>query len=304
MKKERTFEPSKPKQFSLKVMEPMPLMVFLTNKLSGYSRSSIKSLLSHRRVLVNKAPTTQFDFELKTGDEISIKSSSAQRELKNPKMKIVFEDDHIIVIEKKEGFLSVGTDQEKEKTAYFVLNEYMKEENPRNRIFIVHRLDKETSGVMMFAKSRLVQNILQDNWNDIILERSYTAVVSGEVQNEQDIIESFLTEDKQKRMHSSRYDNEGQRSVTAYQLIKTNQRYSMLKLNLETGRKNQIRVHLQSIGHPIVGDKKYGGIYSPIGRMCLHAKTLCFIHPITREEMKFEMPVPKHFFGLLNEINK
>lgn len=300
MKKEKAFEPKKPKQYALKVTEQMPLMVFLTNKLNGHSRTSIKSLLSHRQVLVNKQAITKYDFELKNGDEITIKSSKGKRELKNPKLKIVFEDDHIIVVEKREGLLSVGTDQEKERTAYNILNEYMKEDDSRNRIFLVHRLDKETSGVMMFAKNRQVQELLQTNWNQTIIERSYTAVVDGKIEKKEDTIVSYLTEDKQKRMHSSRINKEGQQSITSYQLIKNNERYSMLKLNLETGRKNQIRVHLQSIGYPIVGDKKYGGSYSPIGRMCLHAKTLCFVHPITKETMKFEMPVPKPFFGMIN----
>ena len=300
MKKEQAFNTKKPKQFGLKVIEPMPLMVFLTNKLNGYSRTSIKSVLSHRSVYVNNKAITQFDYELKAGDEVIIKSSRGRKELKNPKLKIIFEDDYLIVVEKKEGLLSIGTEKEKERTAYNILNEYMKEEDSRARIFLVHRLDKDTSGVMMFAKSFQVQKILQENWNEAILERTYTAVVDGKVENEEDTIVSYLTEDKQKRMHSSRHDAEGQRSVTAYKLIKSSENYSMLKLNLETGRKNQIRVHLQSIGHPIVGDKKYGGSYSPIGRMCLHAKSLSFTHPVTKEIMKFEMPVPKAFFGLIN----
>ncbi|MBP5319283.1 MAG: RluA family pseudouridine synthase [Paludibacteraceae bacterium] len=290
------------KQFSMKVSEESTVMDFLSSKLSGYSRTAVKSLLSHRQVLLNgELVLTRHDDMLHPGDRVVVRSAKAASKIvfEHPMIKLLYEDDVIVVIEKRAGFLSVGTDREKEKTVYHVLNQYMKAQKRQGRIYVVHRLDRDTSGLMLFAKTEEAQQTLQKNWNDMVIERSYIAVVEGAMETPSGEIRSYLTEDKQMRMHSSPTDNGGQLAVTRYECQRVNKNYSLLRLQLETGRKNQIRVHMQSIGHPVSGDKKYGGQTSPAKRLCLHAATLKFVHPVTRKPMSFVLPVPASFSKLV-----
>ena len=294
MRKNSNYTPP-PKITHLKVSEASQLMDFLLAKMGGMSRSSIKSLLGHRQVTVNEKVVTQFDYMLKPNESVVINSTRGNVELVHPKLRIIFEDSDLIVVEKKEGLLSVTTGRETETTAFLILKNYVKKSSTRNKIYTVHRLDRETSGVLVFAKNSDAQHILRDNWHEIVTKRVYVAVVEGKVEKEKDQIVSWLTENEiSLKISSSRTDNGGKEAITNYRLIKSNDDFSLLEIELETGRKNQIRVHMESIGHPIVGDRKYGST-TTFGRLALHARILEFYHPMTSEPLHFETPVPKEF---------
>lgn len=290
-----------PKPTHFKVVEPVELMTFLLSKMGGMSRSSVKSLLAHRQVAVNEVIITQFNHMLKANDKIVVNSSRGNIELTHPKLRIIFEDAYLIIVEKKEGLLTVSTGDNDETTAFSILRNHVKKSSPNNRVYTVHRLDRETSGILMFAKSREIQLALQEHWHNVVTRRVYVALVEGTVEKEQDTIMTWLSEnEKSLKIHSSAADDGGQQAVTHYRRVKSNDKYSLLEIELETGRKNQIRVHMEGIGHPIVGDKKYGASVSPIGRLGLHARVLAFYHPITLEIVSFETPVPRDFLHLFH----
>ncbi len=291
-----------PKETRLKVTEQTELMVFLLAKMGGMSRNSVKSLLSHRQVSVNNKVTTQFNTLLKAGDVVVISTSKGNTELTHPKLRIIHEDDSIIVVLKKEGLLTVSTGKGDETTAFSILKNHVKKASPQNRIYVVHRIDRETSGVIIFAKNRETQLALQENWHRIVTRRIYLALVEGKVEKEKDTIVSWLTEnEKSLKIHSSAVDNGGQQAITHYKVLTQNDKFSLLELQLETGRKNQIRVHLQGIGHPIAGDKKYGSSLNPLGRMALHARLIEFIHPHTGKKVSFETSVPTEFLKIVKQ---
>ena len=290
-----------PRETKLKETEPIELMTFLLAKMGGMSRNSVKSLLAHRQIMVNSKITTLFNQMLQPNDLITVNSSRGNIELKHPKLKIIFEDEYLIVVEKKEGLLTVIAGDSEETTAFSILKNHVKKSSPTNRIYTVHRLDRETSGVIMFAKNREVQQTLQENWHRIITRRIYVAVVEGIVEKDEDTIVTWLSENERSlKIHSSDSDNGGQQAITHYRKIKSNENYTLLELELETGRKNQIRVHMQEIGHPIIGDKKYGAETSPINRMGLHARLIAFYHPVTTEVVSFETAVPRSFLNLFH----
>lgn len=281
------------------VTEPAELMDFLMQKMSGISRNKVKSLLSNRVVLVDNTITTQYNFELKKGMKVQISRAKNNREFKNPMLKLVYEDAYILVVEKKEGLLSVATDHQKERTAQHILNEYVKRSHRFNRVFVVHRLDRETSGLMMYAKDEKTQHTLRDNWQEIVTDRRYVSIVSGDMERDAGTIESWLTDHKLYVSSSPVDDGTGRYAVTHYKTIKRANGYSLVELDLETGRKNQIRVHMSEMGHPVIGDERYGSDCNPIGRLGLHAFKLCFYHPVTGEHMKFETPYPSVFKTLM-----
>ncbi|MBP7102091.1 MAG: RluA family pseudouridine synthase [Bacteroidales bacterium] len=297
------FSKSPSKHFSLKVTEPNKLLLFLQEKLKGYSHSSIKALLKNEKVLINhKHIIKQFDYPLKKGDDVSILSlKNKDRILQHPKLNIIFEDESLIIINKKEGLLSVATAHKEEQTAYNILNEYIKSKEKNKQIYILHRLDRDTSGLMMFAKSKAIQTIMQEKWKENIIERTYVALVHNIPKKPNGIITSFLIEDKSTKMHITSDAEKGQKATTRYKTLKHNKSFALLELQLETGRKNQIRVHLQSIGHPIVGDKKYDSPSNPLQRLCLHASTLSFIHPQSKEKMTFTCAVPECFLEFIHQ---
>ena len=301
MRKKINTPPPPPKETRLKVAENTDLMSFLLAKMGGMSRNSIKSLLAHRQVMVNNEITTQFNFALKPNDNVIINSLRGNIELSHPKLKIIFEDQYLIVVEKKEGLLTVSTGKSDETTAFSILKNYVKKSATQNRIFVVHRIDRETSGIIVFAKTREIQLAMQEHWHEVVTRRVYVALVEGKVEKEKDTIVTWLTEnEKSLKIHSSDTDNGGQQAITHYRVVKSNEKFSLLEIELETGRKNQIRVHMQGIGHPIVGDKKYGSISTVIGRMGLHARILAFIHPMTLENVSFETVVPRNFLNVFH----
>lgn len=282
-----------------KVTEDTELMKFLIAQMPHKNRNNIKSLLARKQVLVDGQMEKQFNHPLVSGQVVEINPTRMSGEQKFKEYTIIFEDDDIIVIEKQAGLLSIATKDEKRATAYSLLSNHVKKANKENKIFIVHRLDRETSGLMLFAKNEVVKHKLQETWNDTVLERTYIAVVEGKLEKPKGTIVSYLFEDKVFRMHSSQNPSKGDKAVTNYSVLKKNNSYSMLKVNLETGRKNQIRVHMQDIGHSIIGDKKYGATRSPIKRLGLHAQQLSFVHPVTGQKLNFETKIPRVFLGLL-----
>jgi 23S rRNA pseudouridine1911/1915/1917 synthase len=282
----------------LKADEEAELMTFLIEKLPHKNRNNVKSLLRNRQVAVDGLLISQFNHLLKPNQEVEIRWSRGLESSHYRGLTILFEDEHLIVINKSEGLLSISTDAKTERNAYSILREHIKTENPDNKIFIVHRLDRETSGVMLFAKSPEIQSMLQEWWHSTAKERYYLALTEGEVKQQTGKITSYLAENAAFVVYSTKNPRDGQLAITHYELMKSNRRFSLLKMKLETGRKNQIRVHCQDMGHPIVGDKKYGAKSNPIGRVGLHAWILGFEHPISNEYLRFETPIPPKFLTL------
>lgn len=293
--KKSDFSPNKLKEVAIKVSETTELMKFLIEKFPEKSRTTIKSMLAHKQVTVGDMVTTKFDFPLKRGQMVYLNKKKSEEKARFRGMRIVHEDADIIVIEKGSGLLSIATDKEKSKTAYSMLSEYVKRFDPKNLIFIVHRLDRDTSGLMMFAKSKKVQEALQKDWNDSIIERSYVVVVEGEVEKTEGTVTSWLKENKALVMYSSQTPDDGQKAITHYKVLKVGKQFSLLEVKLETGRKNQIRAHMKDIGHSVTGDKKYGAKLNPIGQMGLHARVLAFKHPVTGKMLRFDTPIPGKF---------
>ncbi len=285
---------SSAKERLVNVTENNTLLPFLFELLKQQSKSSVKALLSRGQISVNGKVTRQFDTELRPNDTVGINYGRGKVEFNNPLLKIIWEDDDLIVINKREGLLSVSTDRIKERTAYRILSDYVKKCDPQNKIFVLHRLDRDTSGIMMYAKNPKVKEILQSNWDTMITKRTYVAVVEGRPEKDQDLIVSNLVENRKMQVFVSP-TGDGKEAVTRYTLLRTNNKYSLLELDLETGRKNQIRAQMQSIGHPIAGDTKYGANTNPAKRLMLHARKLHFIHPTTGEEMCFETKIPDTF---------
>ncbi|SFD23509.1 RluA family pseudouridine synthase [Spirosoma endophyticum] len=285
----------------LTVAEPAELMAFLIANLPHKNRNNIKSLLSNKQILIDGKVYTQFNHPLRPGQEVTVAANRAPEITQYRGLTILHEDQNLIVINKQSGLLSMATNKERDHTAYGILSDYVKKENPKNKIFIIHRLDRETSGVMMFARSEKVQRLMQESWNDTIKERTYVALVEGVPQPPKGTVTSYLKESKALIVYSSQNPDNGQLSITNYTVLKSTADYALLELELETGRKNQIRVHMQDIGHPIAGDSKYGAATNPIGRLGLHAEVLAFEHPITGEAMKFDAPVPKTFLAMVKE---
>jgi len=216
--------------------------------------------------------------------------------MKKKKLDILYEDKFIIIVNKPSNLLTIANDSEQDNTLYNQVYTYLKQKHKNNKVFIVHRLDKDTSGIVLFAKNADIKYKLQNNWEKV--KRYYYAVVNGEVKKEKDVIKSYLKETKTFLVYSSN-DKRGKLAITEYETLKKNNKYSLLKIDIKTGRKNQIRVHLNDINHSIVGDKKYGINNNPLKRLCLHAYYLEFIHPITNELIKIETKYTKDFNKLI-----
>ncbi len=287
----------RPRGRKVSVQEKAVLLPFLVELLKDQSRSSVKALLSHGQISVNGKATSQFDALLEPNDVVMISYERGKAAFSHPLLSIVWEDADLIVVNKREGLLSVATAKVKERTAYHLLSDYVKKEDPRNKIFVLHRLDRETSGLMMFARNRGVQEKMQSDWSRMITERSYVAVVEGRPEKEADLLVSNLAENAGMQVYV--VAEGGKEAITRYKLLRSNDRYSLLELSLETGRKNQIRAQLNGIGHPIAGDMKYGATSNPGARLMLHARKLFFIHPVSGEYMRFETQVPSAFMALV-----
>ena len=301
MPKTTRTKPSKPgdgKQSFLTVACATDLCTFLCEHLPDKRRKSILSLLTHRQVKVGKNVVTQYNHPLKAGQQVSISWTKVLQDHRARGLKIVFEDPYLIVVDKPPGLLSIATDKQKERTAYRILSDQLKDIDPRQRIFVVHRLDREVSGLMLFAKDKEIKQKLQKAWDKDVLERIYVAVVEGQVAPDRGTVTSWLKENQARIVYSSPTPHEGQKAVTHYRVLKHSSRFSLVEIRLETGRKNQIRVHMRDMGHPVAGDKKYGATMNIMKRFGLHARVLAFRHPVTAEVLRFQTPIPPDFLGL------
>ena len=278
----------------LSVKKPAQLLDFLLENLNE-SRSKVKATLQGRGIKVNGKTTTQFDLQLQPGMDVAVsKSKRNQYTLKSRYVKIVYEDQWIVVIEKNTGILSMAAGHSS-LNVKAVLDDYFAKSRQKCRAHVVHRLDRDTSGLMVYAKDMDTEQTLEHNWHDIVYDRRYIAVVSGEVEEEGGTIENWLKDNKAYVTYSSPVDNGGKYAITHYHVIDRTTEHSLVEFKLETGRKNQIRVHTADIGHPVCGDVKYGNGDDPLHRLCLHAYMLCFWHPVTRKRMEFETPIPAAF---------
>lgn len=288
-----------PEVASIVIREAGTLLPFLFAHFTDRSKTTVKSYLAHRQVAVNGCITTQFDTPLMPGDRVEVNFGRARETVSHSMLRIEYEDDDLIVIEKRNGLLSVATDKQIMRTAYSILSEHVKQDDARNKIFVLHRLDRETSGLMMFAKSEEIKVAIQSRWTETVVERKYFAVVEGIVAKDEGVISTYLTESRALKVYVTSKE-EGKIANTGFRVLKRSKKndVTLLELELETGRKNQIRAHMEYIGHPIVGDKKYGSKRALIGRVALHAGVLSFIHPVTGMRHDFATPIPRKFTEL------
>ena len=279
----------------LDVCEEQPLLEFLLANLKGISHSKIKATLKGKGVKVNGKVSTQFDLPLKPGYKVSVSKRKRTSDLLISRyVKIVYEDQYLVVIEKNVGILSMAAGH-RSLNVKSVLDDYFHKSKQKCRAHVVHRLDRDTSGLMVFAKDMETEQILEHNWHDIVYDRRYVAVVSGEMEDDEGTIANWLKDNKAYVTYSSPVDNGGKYAITHFHTLDRTTEHSLVEYRLETGRKNQIRVHSADMGHPVCGDPKYGNGDDPIHRLCLHAFLLCFYHPVTGERMEFETMIPASF---------
>ncbi len=276
------------------VVQPDELMAFIMKKMDGISRNKVKNMLSNGYVSVDGERKSQYNFSLQPGMKVEIGKPTAKERFHSPWLDIVFEDRSIVVINKKEGLLS-SSPTVSHTTAQSILNDYFIYTQQRCRAHVVHRLDRNTSGLMLFAKDKNIAMDFENDWKEKVYDRRYVAVVSGTVDPRSGTVQSWLKESNAFVTLSCPTDNGGKLAITHYEVLVSNRNYSLLDLKLDTGRKNQIRIHMQDIGHPVVGDAKFGSKDDAFGRLCLHAYRLCFIHPVTKKELEFETPFPAVF---------
>lgn len=297
-----------------KVNRSDELLEFLLKKCNT-SRNNVKSLLVRKQVLVNGSVVTQYNFVLAKDDEVKISrnpvkdgkvlSQTRKTAVKREKaviqaVKIIYEDEDFIAIDKPVGLLSVESDTETESAFSWVFD-YLQKQDKNLRPFILHRIDKETSGVLLFAKNVKIHSMLKMHWNEQVQKREYYAVAEGVFEKKSDTITSYLKENVNNVVYSTN-DPTGQKAITRYEVLKENAQYSLLRVEIDTGRKNQIRVHMHTLGHAIVGDDKYGCTKNPLSRLGLHASCLAFIHPISKELITLRAGVPASFRGLFGGV--
>ena len=279
---------------TFKVLTDVILIDFIMEKMHGISRNRAKALISNRVVLVNNTITTHPLTELRAGQVVQLDRSKHKKSFRSNDIDIVYEDPYLLVIDKRPGLLSMSNNT-RQQTVQTVLNYYLEKGGGRNTSHLVHRLDRDTSGLMVYAKDVQTQQSLINGWQQLVTDRRYLALVEGELESPRGRIQSWLTEDKRFITHSSPVDNGGKFAVTHYNVLESSNGYSLVECELETGRKNQIRVHMADMGHPVVGDFKYGSEIDPMRRLGLHAYMLCFTHPVTGKHLRFETPVPVLF---------
>ena len=290
--------PNSIKEF--KVHEDCELLEFLLSKYPKLSRNAVKSLLSNHQVSVDGAPVSQYNLKLTKEDTVIVSKTRISKKTR-ANLPIIFENENFIVIDKPSGLLSVASDREKGRTAYRMVNDYVQQKDKHNRIFVVHRLDEDTSGVLMFAKNAHTKEILQKNWNDIVIKRGYYAVVEGKLEKKSDTFIDYLKENSLNLMYVTNDKKNGKKCMTSYKVMKDNEKYSLLDINIDSGRKNQIRVQFGYRGHYVIGDDKYGQPSNPLKRLGLHAYNLVFKDPETGRIWDFKSPIPEIFTKLFHK---
>ena len=290
----KTYYNNRPSDYTYhEVTYDAPLLEYLVKNIN-MSRNKIKDTLQGRGIRVGGKTVTQFDFPLKRGMKISISKSKRNNLFKSKWLKLIYEDDFLVVIEKMPGILSMAAGHGS-LNVKSVLDDYFHRSRQKCRAHAVHRLDRDTSGLMVYAKDMETEQILEHNWHDIVYDRRYVAVVAGEMEEDNGTIANWLKDNRAYVTYSSPFDNGGKYAVTHFHTLKRSTDYSLVEYKLETGRKNQIRVHSADMGHPVCGDVKYGNGCDPLHRLCLHAYMLHFTHPVTQIPMEFSTPIPVQF---------
>lgn len=279
-------------QFTVK--QETTLLPFIQEALDGISRSKAKAILQGGGCRVGRTVITQHDYVLHVGDRVEISKHKQGATLQSKFLRLVYEDPQIIVVEKAIGILSMASAHH-QFCVKTILDNYLRQSHQRCTAHVVHRLDRDTSGLLVYAKTMEAEQILENTWHDIVRDRRYVALVSGRMEEQEGTVRSWLKDNKQYFTYSSPVDNGGKLAITHYRTLEVGERHSLVELKLETGRKNQIRVHMSDLRHPVCGDIKYGNGDDPIGRLALHAFRLHFYHPITGELLRFETPIPSNF---------
>ena len=278
-------------------LEDTTLLNSISNFKKDLSKKTIKNYIKNEMVLVNDKVITNSSYKVYNGDKIIIYYDKRKINNNFNNLEILYEDDYLVAINKPCGLLSISNDKEKEITAYRMVSDYIKKNSKNKYIFVLHRLDQDTSGVLMFAKNEKIRDMMQDNWNTVVKKRGYIAIVDGILKGS-GTRKSYLLEDKRQFVYSSK-NKQGKEAITHYSSLKYNNNYSMLQVFIDTGRRNQIRVHLSEMGYPIAGDKKYKCKTNPIKRLCLHANILEFIHPVSKKLIHIESNIPLEFNKLV-----
>ncbi len=270
-----------------------PLLDWLLDTLHQ-SRSKVKATLQGHGVKVNGKQVTRHDYPLTPGMKVDVSKTKRTETIRSRYVKLVYEDRYLVVVEKQPGILSMAAGHAS-LNVKTVLDDYFLRTKQHCQAHVVHRLDRETSGLLIYAKDKKTELSLEADWHNTVYDRRYVAVLSGQMEQQTGTIESWLKDNKAYITYSSPTDNGGKLAITHFYTLDSTPRYSLVEFKLETGRKNQIRVHAADMGHPVCGDPKYGNGDDPIGRLCLHAYVLCFTHPVTHEQLEFETPIPQRF---------
>lgn len=276
------------------IKHPISLAEHLRALYPASSNNSIKKLLEHDRVRVNGVIVRVGKTVLQPGDRVEIGDKVFVKRLPED-LEILYEDEHLLVINKKPNLLTIATEKEKEETVYAYLSAYVKADDPANKIFVVHRLDKKASGVLVFARSEEIKEKLQTQFETHDIERVYIAIAEGRVKDESGTVQNYLAENRAYKVYVTEDQAVGKLAITNYRVKKHTAGYTWLEVTTRTGRKHQIRIHLAGLGHPIIGDKEYGSKKNPLQRLGLHASKLGFVHPMTGKKMSFEVDAPPAF---------
>lgn len=276
------------------IKQTISLTEHLRSLFPASSNNAFKKLLEHDRVKVNGVITRIGKTLLQAGDRVDIGQKVSVKHLPDD-VEILYEDEHLLVINKKANLLTMGTAKEKAETAYAYLSAYVKAQKSENKIFIVHRLDKKASGILVFARSEEVKRKLQAQFEKHDIERRYIAIVEDRVKEESGTVQNYLAENRAFKVYVTDGEKKGKLAITHYRVRQRISGYTCLEITTQTGRKHQIRVHLASLGHPVIGDKEYGSTKNPLNRLGLHACRLGFVHPVSGKKMTFEVDAPPAF---------
>ena len=284
----------------LTIKEDSTLLAAAATLLPDHKPTKLKSMLRHNQLAINGVPSRQFDQPVSAGDQLWVNFDRSFQVFSHPRVKLVYEDNDIIVVDKGYGVLSTAAGKPSDDTVYNIVKKYARGFSDKANVYVVHRLDRDTSGLMLLTRTKQARDKLISNWNNMVIERKYIAVVEGKVQQQEGTVKSFLAENPDTfEMYSTEDKKLGRLAVTRYRVVKQGKRFAMVELEIKTGRKNQIRVHMHDLGNPVSGDRKYGGHQSPINRIALHATMLSFLHPISGKVVTFTSPVPDNFNMIL-----
>lgn len=284
----------------LTIKEDGTLLAAAAALLPDHKPTKLKSLLRHNQLAINGVPSTQFDMPVSAGDQLWVNFDRSFQIFSHPRIKLVYEDNDIIVVDKGYGVLSTAAGKPSDDTVYNIVKKYARGFSDKANVYVVHRLDRDTSGLMLLTRTKQARDKLISNWNNMVIDRKYIAIVEGKVEQKEGTVKSFLAENPDTfEMYSTDDKKLGRLAVTRYRVVEQGSRFAMVELEIKTGRKNQIRVHMHDLGNPVSGDRKYGGHPSPINRIALHATTLAIVHPITGKAVTFTSPVPDNFLKMI-----